>query len=126
MGKPDSTRNRNEGRKPLFIDTPSGVTQTDSETLGWPILILSYAEMPALRRRLRQNPHAMRLTFIVELFGIIAGGSVLVSACSTGNFTMQVTPVGAYTINFVATGPNETTVSTPITFSVGQGAAGQL
>ena len=105
MGKPDSTRNRNEGRKPLFIDTPSGVTQTDSETLGWPILILSYAEMPALRRRLRQNPHAMRLT------------------CIVGLEHRQLHNAG---INFVATGPNETTVSTPITFSVGRGAAGQL
>ncbi len=110
----------------LFTDVPQGVTQTTSELLGWPILILSCAGILAFRRRLRQNPRAMRLMTIAGLFGILAGGSVLMSGCSSGNFSTQVTPVGTYTVNFVATGPNSTTVSTPITFIVGQGAVGQL
>ena len=110
----------------LFTDVPQGVTQSTSEILGWPILLLSCAGILAFRRRLRQNPLAMRLLTIVGLFGILTGGSVLMSGCSSGTVTSQVTPVGTYTINFVATGPNSTTVSTPITFIVGQGAAGQL
>ena len=110
----------------LFTDVPGGVTQTTSEILGWPILILSCAGILAFRRRLRQNPLAMRLFTIAGLFGILAGGSVLMSGCSSGNFNTQVTPVGTYTVNFIATGPNSTSVSTPITFIVGQGAAGQL
>lgn len=110
----------------LFTDVPAGVTQTTSEILGWPILILSCAGILAFRRRLRENPRAMRLLTVAGLFGILAGGSVLMSGCSSGNFSTQITPVGTYTINFVATSPNTTTVTTPITFIVGQGAAGQL
>jgi len=68
----------------------------------------------------------MRLITMAGLFGILAGGSVLISGCSSGNFATRITPVGTYTVNFVATGPNSTSVSTPITFIVGQGAAGQL
>lgn len=109
----------------LFTDVPAGVTQTTSGILGWPILILSCASILAFRRRLRENPRAMRLLTVLSLFGILAGSSVLMSGCSSSNFTKQITPVGTYTVNFVATGPNST-VTTPITFIVGPGTPGQL
>lgn len=110
----------------LFTDVATGVTQTTSEILGWPLLILSCAGILAFRKRLRKNPLAMRLLTVVSLFGVLVGGSVLMSGCSSGNFSTQITPVGTYTVNFVATGPNSTSVTTPITFIVGPGAPGQL
>lgn len=69
----------------------------------------------------------MRLLTIAGLFGVLGGGSVLMSGCSSANFATQITPVGTYTINFVATSlPNAPAATTPITFIVGPGAPGQL
>jgi hypothetical protein len=110
----------------LFTDVPAGVTQTTSQLLGWPILLASFLSILAFRRRLRSNPRMMRLLTALALFGTLAGGSIVATGCSSGNTTVSVTPVGTYTINFVAAGPGGVTVTTPITFTVGQGAPGQL
>jgi hypothetical protein len=111
----------------MFTDIPTGVTQTTSELLGWPVLLFSVAGMLAFRRRLRNNPRAMRLLTVVALFGILTGGSILMSGCSSSNSSStQLTPVGTYTVNFVAAGPNNQTITTPITFIVGKGEAGEL
>jgi hypothetical protein len=109
----------------IFTDVPSGVTQTTSELLGWPVLLFSMFGMLAFRRRLRQNPRALRLVSIAALFGLLAGGSIVMSGCSGTSTSGNLTPVGTYTINFVATSGSQT-VTTPFTFAVGPGEAGEL
>jgi len=129
----------------LWTDVTNGVTQTTSQfatphrpfaprrgesalaaLLGWPVLLSSFAGILAFRRRLRSNPRTLRLLTLAGLFGILAGGSIVMSGCSGSSFSTAITPVGTYTVNFVATGPGSTMVSTPITFIVAQGATGQL
>ncbi len=104
----------------IFTDVSSAVIPKTS-LIGWPILLGSFVSIFAFRRRLRDS----RLFAMLALFGILAGGSVVLSGCSGGAIAITPTPVGSYTINFVATGPNGA-VTTPITFTVGQGAPGQL
>ena len=128
----------------LFTDVPNGVTQTTSQLtpqgrpfgsngaaslaaiLGWPVLLASFGSIFAFRRRLRANPRMMHLLTAFAFVGVLLGGSAVMAGCSGSNVSTQVTPTGTYTINFVATGPGGLSVTTPFTFIVAQGAAGQL
>jgi hypothetical protein len=128
----------------LFTDVPSGVTQTTSQRVtpatlfrsngaaslaaivGWPVLLASFGAILGFRRRLRANPRMLRLLTAFALFGVLLGGSDVMSGCLSSNVSKQITPTGTYTINFVATGPGGLSVTTPFTFIVAQGAPGQL
>ncbi len=129
----------------IWTDVPPGVIPTTSSRsiaprlpfrgsgdvslaalLGWPVLLSSFAGILAFRKRLRQSPRALRLFSLLALFGVLAGGSAVLSGCSSSSVKSALTPVGTYTINFVATGPGSTSVTTPITFTVGAGALGQF
>jgi hypothetical protein len=109
----------------LFTDVPAGVTQTTS-FIGWPLLLVSFGGILAFRRRLRANPLAMQLMTVFALCGILAGGACVMTGCSGTSTSNSITPTGTYTINFVTTGPNNLSVTTPFNFVVGQGAPGQL
>ena len=106
----------------IFTDVASNVIPASGQLLGWPLLLASFFSMIAFRKRLRH----LRLLAALAIFGVLAGGSIVLSGCNSGAITTTPTPVGTYTINFVATGPNSTVVTTPITFTVGPGAPGQL
>ena len=63
---------------------------------------------------------------VLALFGVLAGGAFVMTGCSGSSVSTSVTPTGTYTINFVATGPNNLTVTTPFNLLVGAGAPGQF
>jgi sugar lactone lactonase YvrE len=91
-------------------------------TLGWPVLLTSLLGLVGFRKQLRQA----RLLSALILLGLLAGGSAALTGCSGATtLTNGTTPAGVYTVQLVASGPNNTTVSTPITFTVTQGIPGQ-
>ncbi len=129
----------------LWTDVPPGVIPTGTGTsanltpvhfhqqqrstqwaalLGWPLLLTSLLGLTAFRRRLR---HANLFTMLA-LFGLLTGGSLVLTGCggtTTSSKAAALTPTGTYTVQLVVAGPNSTSSTTPITFTVTQGIAGQ-
>jgi sugar lactone lactonase YvrE len=91
-------------------------------TLGWPVLLTSLLGLVGFRKQVRQA----RLLSLLVLLGVLAGGSAVLTGCSGATtLTDGTTPPGVYTVQLVASGPNSTTVITPITFTVTKGIPGQ-
>ena len=90
--------------------------------LGWPVLITSLISMLGFRKQLRKS----RLLAMLALVGLLTGGSMTLTGCSSKTTGTALTPTGVYNIKLNVTGPNGVSASTPITFTVTTGVAGQL
>ncbi len=89
--------------------------------LGWPVLMLSLAGMLGFRKRFRHSG----LFTAIAIFGLLAGSSVVMTGCFNAKSTAHLTPIGVYNVTITATGPQGTSASIPVTFTVSQGIAGQ-
>ena len=90
--------------------------------LGWPMLLGGFTVVLGFRKRLRNS----RLLAGLALFALLTGSATVLTGCTSALGTSGQTPVGSYTVTITATGPNTIVQSTPITFTVGAGIAGQL
>jgi hypothetical protein len=90
--------------------------------LGWPLLLFSLAGVVGFRKRLQ----ATRLLAVLVFCNLLAGGSIVLSGCSSGTVgPPTLTPVGAYKVNLTVSGPNNTSQTMPIQFTVAPGVPGQ-
>ena len=106
--------------RPSFGTSRSGTAL--ASMLGWPVLLISFAGVFGFRKRLR----TMGLLTVLVLAGLLGGSSMILSGCSTGAAAKpSLTPVGAYKVNLTVSGPNSTSVTMPIQFTVAAGVAGQ-
>ena len=89
--------------------------------LGWPMLLGGFTAVIGFRKRLRNSRLLMILTLLA-----LSGSAMVMTGCGNGSVTAGgSTPVGTYTVTLTVTGPNGLVQSTPITFIVGPGIAGQ-
>jgi hypothetical protein len=105
---------------------PAGFSRHSSPALatllGWPLLLTSFAGIFAFRKHLRTT----RLLALLVFCGLLTGGSIVLGGCSSGNIgPPALTPVGAYKVNLTVSGPNNTSATMPIQFTVAPGVAGQ-
>jgi sugar lactone lactonase YvrE len=100
---------------PRSISTLAGI-------LGWPMLLGGFTVVLGFRKRLRNS----RLLAGLALFALLTGSATVLTGCTSALGTSGQTPVGSYTVTLTATGPNGLVQTTPITFTVGAGLAGQL
>jgi sugar lactone lactonase YvrE len=108
----------------LPINLLNNSSATLATLLGWPLLLTSFAGVLGFRKRL----HATRLFGIIALCGLLAGSSMVISGCSSGTATStksNLTPTGSYKVNLTISGPNNTSQTVPIQFTVAAGVAGQ-
>jgi sugar lactone lactonase YvrE len=89
--------------------------------LGWPILLGGFTMVLGFRKRLRNS----RLLAGLALFALLTGSATVLTGCTSALGATGQTPVGSYTVTITVTGPNSLVQSTPITFTVGAGIAGQ-
>ncbi|HEX3969043.1 MAG TPA: Ig-like domain repeat protein [Edaphobacter sp.] len=90
--------------------------------LGWPLLLTSFAGILAFRKRLQTT----RLLALLVFGGLLAGGSMILGGCSSGKIgPPALTPVGSYKVALTVSGPNNTSATMPIQFTVAAGVAGQ-
>jgi sugar lactone lactonase YvrE len=95
--------------------------------LGWPLLITSFVGVLGFHKRLRQT----RLLAVLVWCGLIAGSSIVITGCSSGTSSgggsgsPSLTPTGKFSVNLTVSGPNSTTQTLPIQFTVAAGVAGQ-
>jgi len=93
--------------------------------LGWPVLLASFAGILGFRKRLQK----MSLFAFLALCGLLTGGSMVLSGCSSsggGSSTKpNLTPTGSYNVSLTVSGLNSTSVTMPIQFTVAAGVAGQ-
>jgi hypothetical protein len=90
--------------------------------LGWPVFLSSLAGVFGFRKRLRKTG----LLAIVVATGLLAGGSMILGGCSTAAAPKaSLTPTGSYKVNLTVSGPNNTSVTMPMQFTVAAGVAGQ-
>ena len=76
----------------------------------------------------RKRLQATRLLGIIVWCGLLVGGSMIVSGCSSGSAAStkpSLTPTGTYKVNLTISGPNNTSQTMPIQFTVAAGVAGQ-
>jgi sugar lactone lactonase YvrE len=105
---------------------PAGFSRHPSPALatllGWPLLLTSFAGIFAFRKQLRTT----RLLALLVVCGLLTGGSIVLGGCSSGNVgPPTLTPVGAYKVNLTVSGPNNSSATMPIQFTVAPGVAGQ-
>jgi hypothetical protein len=105
---------------------PAGVSADShpmlATMLGWPLLLVSFAGVLGFRKRLQ----AIRLLTVLVLGGLLAGGSIVIGGCSSGSAgPPTLTPVGSYKVNLTVSGPNSTSQTMPIQFTVAPGVPGQ-
>jgi hypothetical protein len=105
---------------------PAGISAHSNPTLatmlGWPLLLFSFAGVVGFRKHLQ----ATRLLAVLVFCGLLAGGSIVISGCSSGTVgPPTLTPVGAYKVNLTVSGPNNTSQTMPIQFTVAPGVPGQ-
>jgi Bacterial Ig-like domain (group 3)/NHL repeat len=125
----------------LWTDVGSGVVPTSSSSrairpaigsahsdaalagvLGWPVLLSSLIGVFGFRKRLRKTG----LLAIVIAVGLLTGGSMVLSGCSSSTAPKaSLTPTGSYKVNLTISGPNNTSVTMPMQFTVAAGVAGQ-
>lgn len=105
----------------FFTDVPDSAL-SGSSLLGWPVLLTSLLGMLAFRRKLRR----VRLLAAIALFGILAGGAMVLSGCAGPSKTPTITPVGIYNVVISVQGTNAPVATVPITFTVTAGVPGQL
>jgi sugar lactone lactonase YvrE len=93
--------------------------------LGWPLLLASFTGVLGFRKRLQ----ATKLLGILVWCGLLVGCSIIVSGCSGGTTAAStkpnLTPTGSYKVNLTISGPNNTSQTMPIQFTVAAGVAGQ-
>lgn len=89
--------------------------------LGWPLLLGGFAGVFGFRKHQRNS----RLLTVFAFFALLTGSAVVMTGCTSALPASGTTPVGTYTVTITATGPNSIIQSTPITFTVGAGIAGQ-
>jgi hypothetical protein len=89
--------------------------------LGWPMLLGGFTVILGFRKRLRNS----RLLAGLALFALLTGSATVLTGCTSAIGTAGQTPVGSYTVTLTVTGPNGLVQTTPITFTVGAGLAGQ-
>jgi hypothetical protein len=96
-----------------------------ASVLGWPMLLASFAGVLGFHKRLQKA----RLLAVLILCGLLAGGSMVLSGCSSsggGSSTKpSLTPTGSYKVTLTISGPNTTSQTMPIQFTVAAGVAGQ-
>ena len=90
--------------------------------LGWPMILGGFTMVLGFRKRLRNS----RLLAGLALFALLTGSAMVLTGCTRALESAGQTPVGSYTVTITVTGPNSLVQSTPITFTVGAGIAGQL
>lgn len=90
--------------------------------LAWPVVLLSLVGFAGFHKQIRGS----RLLAGLALFALLSGLGATLSGCSASSSGPVLTPVGTYNIQIVATGPNSTTASTPVTFVVAPGLPGQF
>jgi hypothetical protein len=86
------------------------------------MLLGGFTVVLGFRKRLRNS----RLLAGLALFALLTGSATVLTGCTSALGTSGQTPVGSYTVTLTATGPNGLVQTTPITFTVGAGLAGQL
>ena len=105
---------------PGDISFRSGATL--ASLLGWPLLLTSFAGVLGIRKRLQGT----RLLSFLVLCGVLSGGSIVMSGCSSGSIGKPtLTPVGGYNVTLTVSGPNNTAQTMPIQFTVAAGVPGQ-
>jgi hypothetical protein len=88
------------------------------------MLLASFAGVLGFRKRLQK----MGLLAAFVLCGLLAGSSMVLSGCSSSGASStkpNLTPTGSYKVNLTISGPNSTSVTMPIQFTVAAGVAGQ-
>jgi sugar lactone lactonase YvrE len=88
--------------------------------IGWPMLLGAFTAVIGFRKRLG-NARLLTLLAVVAL----TGSGIVMTGCTGASVTSASTPVGTYTVLLTVTGPNGLVQTTPITFTVGPGIAGQ-
>lgn len=94
---------------------------TLASVLGWPMLLGGFTMVLGFRKRLRNS----RLLAGLALFALLTGSATVLTGCTSALESAGQTPAGSYTVTITVTGPNSLVQSTPITFTVGAGIAGQ-
>jgi sugar lactone lactonase YvrE len=95
--------------------------------LGWPLLLTSFVGVLGFHKRLKQA----RLLAVLVWCGLLFGGSMVISGCSGGGTSTggtgspSLTPTGKFNVTLTVSGPNNTTQTMPIQFTVAPGVAGQ-
>jgi hypothetical protein len=93
-----------------------------SSLLGWPLLLVGFAGILGFRKRLQQT----KLLGVLVWLGLMTGGSLILNGCSSGTSPKSsLTPVGSYSVALKISGPNSTSQTIPIQFTVAAGVAGQ-
>ena len=115
---PTSTSSR--AIRPARLSAQS--TPTLATIFGWPLLLVSFAGVLGFRKRLQ----TARLLSLLVFSGLLVGGSIVISGCSSGTVgPPTLTPVGSYKVNLTVSGPNNTSQTMPIQFTVAPGVPGQ-
>jgi hypothetical protein len=93
-----------------------------ASVLGWPVFLSSLAGVFGFRKRLRKTG----LLATVVATGLLTGGSMILGGCSSAAAPKAgFTPTGSYKVNLTISGPNNTSVTMPMQFTVAAGVAGQ-
>ncbi len=105
---------------------PAGISGQSSAALatsfGWPVLLASFVGVLGFRKRMQKA----KLLSVLILCGLLMGGGMVMSGCSTGTKAAPtLTPTGVYSVSLKVSGPNNTTQTLPLQFTVAQGAVGQ-
>jgi hypothetical protein len=89
------------------------------------LLLASFTGVLGFRKRLQ----ATRLLAVLALCGLLTGSSMVLSGCSSSGGSSStkpsLTPTGSYKVNLTISGPNNTSQTMPIQFTVAAGVAGQ-
>jgi len=89
---------------------------------GWPLLLGSFVGILGFRKRMQKT----KLLGVIILCGLLTGGSMVMSGCNSGTKgASMLTPTGVYSVNLTVSGPNNTTQTLPLQFTVAAGVAGQ-
>jgi sugar lactone lactonase YvrE len=108
--------------RPGSLSTHS--TTALAAVLGWPMLLASFAGVLGFHKRMQKA----RLLAVLILCGLLTGGSMVLSGCSSSGASStkpNLTPTGSYKVNLTISGPNSTSQTMPIQFTVAAGVAGQ-
>jgi sugar lactone lactonase YvrE len=103
------------------VDLSARSNNALAAVLGWPVFLISFAGILGFRKRLKT-----RLFALLILCGLLTGGSLVMSGCSSGTKgSGNLTPTGVYSVSLTVSGPNNTSQTLPIQFTVATGVAGQ-
>jgi hypothetical protein len=89
---------------------------------GWPLLLGSFVGIFGFRKKMQTT----KLLGAIILCGLLTGSSMVMSGCTSGTKgASMLTPTGSYKVNLTVSGPNNTTQTLPLQFTVAAGVAGQ-